>query len=251
MIRSTVRTVAAILAVIGAMPDYQARRAGAPRKRPLHEIRVAAYAANIRTVLALLPGLTAAGRAWYVWAWGEAAALAHQTGLTLYQAAGVIAAISPGLEWTLNVRAAWYVVTVAWPQGIAPGSDAWDTARGPAPYGYVHYDKALRILNGDGAVSTVRGEFSYATGPKTYSFVRNILWPHQTDHVTIDGHAANVCRHGAVRHGIGAATKGGSISAVEYAEMSAAYADVAAELSLSPDQVQAEAWAKIRAMDLS
>lgn len=110
----------------------------------------------------------AEGAVWYQTAHAGAADLADAYGLTTRQAAGIIAALSPQTEWTLNLTLA-----------------ADLCATGTAGHYRNALDKAQAILAGAEPLDVLGG-------PKVRSFFRNIAEPDRPGPVTIDRHAVAI-----------------------------------------------------------
>ena len=125
---------------------------------------------NLQAVLDLATEADwAAGLNWYRVAHAEAVALSGRYGLTVDQAAGIIAALSPQNGWENNLTAADLFLQ-------DPTQD-------------VHFHdacgKARAILRGTAPLSALRGQ-------KVRSFYRNIIEPYRNGAVTIDRHAAAI-----------------------------------------------------------
>ena len=166
------------------------------------------------TLAGASPDAEAEGSAWYLAAHSIAADIADRHGLSLAQAAGVIAALSPQCGWAENVRLA----DQAAADGTASGHTA-DACR-----------KADAILAG-------ADPFEVLGGRKVRSFYSNIVRPTTAGAVTVDRHAVDmlVGRRGAVEdrvlERIGA-----------YARCAAVIRGVARDLGMRPHEVQAVAW---------
>lgn len=95
----------------------------------------------------------AQGVAWYTEARAKVRAMARTHGVTRACAAGVVAALSPRLQWAVNVRAAEVVLAGGVPSGVFKTS----------------FHKAMRIYRG--------GERPLAVlaGPKTRAFYRALM----------------------------------------------------------------------------
>lgn len=157
-----------------------------------------------------------AGEAWYSQAQAEAARMASQYGVTVNTAAGVIAALSPRIQWGHNVRLA--------DQVLAAGGDP-ELVQGGGFKANLH--KACRIAKGE-RPSAVLG------GRKVRSFYANIIgWRHS---VTVDTWACQVVGY----------PPGYAPSKSEYEEISRAYKAVAREYGVSAHEVQAVTWVHIR-----
>ncbi len=154
------------------------------------------------------------GLAWYLSAHSIAADLASRHGVTVRQAAGVLAALSPQTGWSENIRLA--------DQALSDGE-----ASG-------HYqdacDKADAILSGADPADVLGGR-------KVRSFFTNILFPLRPGAVTVDRHCVDLLAgergyvNSRILERIGA-----------YATCASVVRDVARELGLLPHQVQAIAW---------
>lgn len=101
-----------------------------------------------------------AAEVWYVKARTLAARIAHATGLTLEQVAGVIATMSPNVEWGLQERH-----TLAFCQYILAGGNVKDAPG--AGYGKNRKKAAKIVLGGDPHI--------LCSGPKVYPFMLAIL----------------------------------------------------------------------------
>lgn len=160
----------------------------------------------------------AAGRAWYSEARSTAEALAAGTDgrVTVSQAAGVIAALSPRQFWARNVRLAALVVD-------AHVLDA------PMPGGVFRrqLDTACAILD---------GRQTGPTGPKVSAFFRAILG--DPGAVVVDVWAARAA-------GV-AMPDGTTLSPAQYRRIAAAYTEAAAGLDVEPRDLQAAVWVATR-----
>lgn len=105
------------------------------------------------------------GLEWYSTAHTFCVGLSERYGITLEAAAGIVAALSPRVEWGLNLRMADELVRTGDTGGI----------RG-------NVRKAQRILAGEHP-SAVLG------GPKVRAFYDNVVRPTTSQEVTIDRHA--------------------------------------------------------------
>lgn len=173
---------------------------------------------NLQAVLDLATEADwAAGLNWYRVAHAEAVALSGRHGLTVDQAAGIIAALSPQTGWEENLRIAELFCT---DQSSVHTADACG--------------KALRILQGAEPLSVLGGR-------KVRSFFRNISEPNRAGAVTIDRHAA------AILCGVDTPTWNRlHQKTLErkhfYRLATGVYRAEARRLSLLPHQVQAVAW---------
>jgi hypothetical protein len=171
-----------------------------------------------RNLLDTLAGASAdaehEGAGWYLAAHSIAADMAARHGLTVAQAAGVLAALSPQCGWAENIRLA----DVACGEGRASGHTA-DACR-----------KADAILAG-------ADPFTVLGGRKVRSFYTNILRPTTPGPVTVDRHAVDMLcgRRGAVEDRV--LERVGA-----YARCAAVIRGVARDLGIRPHEVQAIAW---------
>jgi len=158
-----------------------------------------------------------AGAIWYAKAKGIALAMSTETGLPISSCAGVIAALSPRIDWDHNVIWAWQVVRAAVAGRACPPCN---TTKNRA--------KAWAIAHGADPDETL-------TGPKTNDFYHNIMgdWTR----VTCDSWAALVALGYPLPNGV----KGGMYKAI-----TAAYRLAAQWLGELPAIVQAKAWIRRR-----
>ena len=152
------------------------------------------------------------GQAWYKDTHSLCSRLAQYHGLSLYQTAGILAALSPMCNWALNVTGLLSLVKT----GKLPAMGTYNANR----------LKAYRILEGERPAKVLGG-------PKVKSFYANILRPHG-DAVTIDTWIARV---------VGLREKFGLR---EYREVASAIQKVAKGLGLTPCELQATIWLGIR-----
>jgi hypothetical protein len=159
----------------------------------------------------------AEGERWYENARLTASALSAGTKLSIEQAAGVIAALSPRVRWEVNVRAAAAVIAAA--------------RRGDRPvvagYGR-NVEKALRIAKG-WHPDNVLG------GPKVTSFYANIIGNEEA--VTVDvwaARAAEGCSNKQAPRG------------KRYETLANAYRMAARARGISPMTMQATVWVFIK-----
>jgi hypothetical protein len=156
---------------------------------------------------------------WYRHAHTLARVLAGRNGVTVEQAAGVLAALSPQLCWPRNVDYAEQFL-----------------ATGDAPVLGRSKRAAARILDGQEPSSVL-------SGPKVRAFFANISDPDHSDAVTIDRHAHDVAmgqRFGEKRRPL-LERKGG------YDLFAEAFRLAAATVGLTPSAVQAVTWLAWRA----
>ena len=105
------------------------------------------------------------GLAWYYDAHTFATELAAEHDVTIAQAAGVVAALSPRLEWNLNKRKAAEVLATGTTSGLS-----------------LSVTRAQRIAQGEAPLDVLGG-------PKVRAFFSNIADPDGSIAVTIDRHA--------------------------------------------------------------
>lgn len=173
------------------------------------------YCDSIRTIYAQATDADrAAGTAWYRDAGRIAAAIADRTGIATDRVAAAIAALSPRNPWRWNVADA-----AAFADAAARGETDRPTA---TTFG----------SNADRAWAFVRGETDWrTTALKVRSFVANILG--DADAVTVDVWAIRVATNGA-QHEVR--------NDREYRAVADAYRTVAAELGITPRDLQAITW---------
>lgn len=159
-----------------------------------------------------------AGMTWYL----AANALAWEIDPARpWQGAGVIAALSPRLSWEKNALYARIAYDLK-------GYDLKDVDN-YIPTLKTSRIKALRMVNGE-HVSMVLGK-----GLKTNSFWHNILHPYNSEHVTVDKHAANIAMGKRTGYDI-------SIKDKDYRIIAAAYREAARIANIAPLQMQAITW---------
>lgn len=168
--------------------------------------------------LSATPEEHAIGEEWYPVAHALCEGWSALYEVTVEQACGVLAAISPRLNWDLNVSYAERIMR----EGYAPIIGSF-------------LAKALAILASDTVTLDSVGKVS---SHKIRSFYQNILKPEQTYAVTIDRHALDVAlgfigtdKSRKVLDRVGA-----------YEAVAEAYRIVASKVGLSPDTVQAITW---------
>jgi hypothetical protein len=170
---------------------------------------------DVRRILeaykAATPREVAEGAVWYPTAHALAGLLAGYGNER--EGAGVIAALSPQIQWDRNV----VLATDAY-------ADYW--------HGQVHdaRNKARRIMQGEDPDTVL------PRGKKTWHFFHSINTPETTEHVTIDRHAV------AIAEGIPVRCNPGKIGVVRYRTTVAAYLGAAHILSRPVSEVQAIVW---------
>jgi len=133
--------------------------------------------------------------------------------------AGVIAALSPSLDWDRNVAAARGVVATRDRSGDARFQSAANVA------------KAIRILDGESPLDVLGGS-------KVRAFYRCILDPSDTAPVCIDRHAAAV----AYGRSLTDADMSRAVGGPRFELLADAYRAVGAARGLTPSAVQAITW---------
>lgn len=164
------------------------------------------------------------GLFWYQRAHDEIQLVANRHGITIKQACGVVAAISPGLSWGLNILQADKFI-YAWVGGKR-GKDLPMVGA----YGMNAIRKALRMLEGEEPLKV----FSEKTGPKTYNFYLNLIDP-QSEEVTIDRHAKGAAY-------LVTGEKNAIVGRKEYGYLAGHYQTLAERLGLIPNKLQAICW---------
>lgn len=168
------------------------------------------------------------GMEWYAKAKEQCSDLADTHGITTSQAAGVVAALSPGREWGKNCFDAWTLLN-----DVSRGLRGRDLPL-VGSYGWRNVEKAEAILLGGLPLEVLRGE-------KVRAFYWNILHPEDSQVVTIDRHAASVAC------GMRLGEKDLRISPTRYADLSFVYQEAALRRQLLPSQIQAVTWVAWRA----
>lgn len=142
-------------------------------------------------------------------------------------AAGVIAVLSPAVQWEVNCRDAESVCAARKGQDVTVST-----------YGQFK-EKALAIRDGDDPIKWINPR----TAPKTYAFWKCIKDPDNAAHVVIDRHAiaALLGRHLTDKERGGILKKVGA-----YQKYSQVYKDAAIEVGILPSQMQAICWIQWR-----
>lgn len=167
------------------------------------------YVSNIVAVWdSATPEQIAQGKAWYATARDIATEIGRGD---VRMGAGVIAALSPMTNWSLNQRNA---------SAMADGQDIGTLGASKA--------KASRILAGEDFDDVL------PRGSKTWNFAHNIVG--SIDHVTID--------RWAIRIAIGASKD--TVTELQYSILTLAYLKAAAERGVSGPTMQAATWCAIR-----
>ena len=183
------------------------------RATPPHHVMVS----NVLDVLSRsTPGEVAYGREWYTDARSHAALIADIAGIPTDAAAGIIAVLSPQVEWTDNLREA-YELAQAWADERLP--DVPGAKSYPA-----NQAKAWAILETPDAVGDI------VRGPKVSAFWRAITGA--PGGPVIDRHATRV----ATGYGYSAVTE------AAYYLVQQAYVDAAIMARMDVHHLQATVW---------
>jgi hypothetical protein len=157
------------------------------------------------------------GMNWYSEAKHQCSLLARRNAILLQTAIGVVAALSPRVNWGRNVIAAENLVRGLQAEGFGANKD-----------------KARRILNGEAPLDVLRGN-------KVISFYHNIIRPKAPHHVTVDRWALRVA-YGPDRW----SDKVNTPTDRQYLEVGNAYREAAAIVGILPLQIQAITWVSIK-----
>jgi hypothetical protein len=197
------------------------------------------------------------GMNWYANVHDAAIKSAREAGKTTRQAAGVVAAVSPNMDWEKNNINAFHEIDEIRPEHWdAISSSAREGRRDPAVRQLLKgmsistaTDSALlkahRIWHGNEDPEAV---LTRGTAPKTNSFFRNINEPHHSGPVTVDGRHADLVvdamrpwsGEGSARGIQSADLKRGKTSRYEqYEEHTRRVAD---RVGILPHQFQAVVW---------
>jgi hypothetical protein len=175
----------------------------------------------------------AAFAGWYQRAHDQIKALASVLGIDFWVACQVVSAVSPAVDWNVNVRYAQRTVE-AWQQfrTFDERLAYFKIHKVGAPYGWSNFVKAWAILDGD-------VEIVHKGSPKTFRFARNIFAPYATRLVTFDSHMGRMWVGSAVPQ-VGSI----KITAKQYRHGEKDIQDLADILGLTPENVQEELWQK-------
>jgi len=169
------------------------------------------------------------GIRWYRVALREATKIAKEFGVSKHTVVGVIAALSPNLGWTVNVRNARDMVKC-----FTEGGTIDDVTVSSYP---ANKQKAWRML--DEKIVRKDKLMKVLNGAKTTAFFANILG---IDVVTVDGHAKNIF------DGERRVLKNNNVGAKEYREIAKAYHAAADQMGIKGFQMQAITWVAWRRM---
>ena len=162
------------------------------------------------------------GAAWYGAAHTFAVGLSETFGISVKQACGIVAALSPRVSWSENLRLAETVCATGSAKGLR-----------------VNVGKAERILQGESPNHVLAAPIGKPrSGRKVRSFFSNIWLLEGSAAVTIDRHAWDIAA-GAV--GDDASRKGLDRVGV-YSLLESAYREAGERLNVHPSTVQATTW---------
>lgn len=154
------------------------------------------------------PGQLEAGQTWYDTALDQCHELAIIHGLDVETVVGVVAALSPRTQWSVNIRFAHEVILGNYKGKLS-----------------ANVEKAVRIIEGVDVLA----------GPKVTNFKRNILGDKLS--VTVDTWAYRISRDTSE-------TK--TINEKLYAEVAEDYIEAARLIGISPRELQAITWVTYR-----
>lgn len=161
-----------------------------------------------------------AGELWYQVAREECETLAAEFNLSIVQACGIVAALSPNLRWDRNIRAARAIMT-------GHNSEAY-----PA-----NEYKARRIMSGESPLDVLGGL-------KVRAFYSNILNGGMDTVVTIDGHAFNAA------YGLAQPVKHANVTPRQNVTLQRAYRVAARMRGITGPAMQATVWVEWTARQL-
>lgn len=203
------------------------------------------------------------GRLWYPKVHDATAKGAKQLGISTHHAAGIVAAVSPNMDWDRNNIDAfgelsslkpheWDAIHRAHAAGLGATPEVKSILKGkgisaaPVP----NLVKAHRIMQGEHPDVVLPRR----TAPKTNAFARNIADPGSAGPVTIDGRAhdiaVNSLRPWTSSRGINSAdlARGGTS---RYEHFEGAYRNAAAATGELPHDMQAITWVGGKALERS
>lgn len=167
--------------------------------------------------MASTPSQKMHGHGWYQSAHTVAYMMAHTTGISMEQACGVIAALSPACPWERNILDAW---------ALCKGNDSHAfTTYGP------NIEKGRRILAGESPLDVLGGN-------KVRAFYSLLLNPADSTTVCVDRHAVKAC----TRRFWWGDKEPQQFLRSQYGRCANAYRHVAAVCGVLPHQVQATCW---------
>jgi len=174
------------------------------------------FRSNIKSVIAMAtPEEYSSGMGWYALAHRQCQAIADHFEVSLSTAVGVVAALSPGVQWEKNLLDAIAILEHSENAIVSTYPD--------------NKHKALSIAS--------NGDTGVLGGSKVTAFYPNILNPHLDNNVTCDRHAAV-----AAANWFKEFNNQKFLKDPKYAVLEAAYFSVARELGIKGHQAQAIAW---------
>ena len=162
---------------------------------------------------------------WYTEANDYAQSLANDSSVTLPQACGIIAALSPLTSWEKNREYAHAVIVL----GVSP----YDI-----PTLKLSRVKAFRILNAE----TIDEITSILNGLKTTAFFKNILFPTSDATITIDRHAIAIALNKRQPN------NDVNLTPLQYQFLADCYRFTAQSIGVSPILLQSATWVAWRNM---
>lgn len=171
------------------------------------------------------------GLFWYQATHNEAQSIATKYSVELWQAVGVIAALSPGCNWGRNLLDADTLIH-AHVNGL--------NTPVVGVYGKVNTNKALDILRG---AYPLGPNGALGSGPKTIAFFSNILFPLESLAVTVDRHTKAIVEYTpSLRLGYASNNSLSVVWPSEYEFIAWHYRVIAERVGLLPHQLQAISW---------
>jgi hypothetical protein len=179
------------------------------------------------------PDLMDSGLNWYEQAREECAKIAHRHNISLPKVIGVVAAISPRINWEYNIYTA-RVIIYNWVKRERDGTEILKPEDLPKiMVTHVNRTKALLILRGKPVLKVLVGA---GTGWKTSEFYRCILNPTNETSVCVDTHAYRQATQDTAR------VKKINITEQRYNLISDAFREAAHQRNVRPLQMQAACW---------
>jgi hypothetical protein len=165
--------------------------------------------------------------------------------------AGIVAAVSPNMDWDRNNIDAFSelksIDDAGWAKIMKGGRGAASVYKGmsisSAPLANVQ--KAGRIIAGEDPESVL----NYASAPKTHSFMQNIAQPENGQFVTIDGRAFDTLSNRLIPWGSGRGIGGsqtGRNPPKRYTQAAGVFQDAADLFDLDPSAAQAISWSNMK-----
>jgi len=165
--------------------------------------------------------------------------------------AGIVAAVSPNMDWDKNnidaFRELKGINAQGWKKIMAGGRGAADVYKGmsisAAPLANIQ--KAGRIIAGEDPAQVL----NYASAPKTHSFMQNIAHPENGQFVTIDGRAFDTLSNRMIPWGSGRGIGGsqtGKNPPKRYLQAADVYQHAASEYGIDPSAAQAISWSNLK-----